>query len=65
VIITTIKSDGLTAHLAQQAICEYFDVEITRNQHSPDGENVFVDLTLHPKGSLPVEKPQKRYRNRR
>ena len=63
-IITTIRSDGLTAHLARQALCEHFDVEITRNQHSLDGEKVFVDLTLHPKGSLPVEKPQKRKRNR-
>jgi len=63
-VITTIRSNGFTAMLVRQALWEYFDIEITRNQHSPDGENVFVDLTLHPKGSLPVEKPQKRKRRK-
>ena len=63
-VITTIKSNGFTAMLVRQALCEYFDIEIIKSQHSIDGGDLYVELSLHTKDSLPIEKQEKRKRRR-
>ena len=63
-VITTIRSNGFTAMLVRQALCEYFDIEIIKSQHSIDGGDLYVELSLHTKDSLPIEKPQKRKHRR-
>lgn len=45
-------------------LCENYDVEVWKKQHTPSGNDLIMELVLHPKGSVPIEKPPKRKKNR-
>lgn len=58
-VFTTIKSDGDTARNVRQILRENYDLEI-KYRHTSDGTDLVIELVLHQKGSLPVEKSHKR-----
>ena len=60
-IYTIILSGGESVKF-RELVSEYYDV-IVKTHHSPDGEQLYCDLELHPKDSLPTYKPPKRKRN--
>ena len=60
----TVKTDGFSSHCVWELLCEHFDVEVWKQHHTPDGKDLIMELVLHPKGSIPVEKPSKRKKNR-
>ena len=60
----TVKTDGFSSHCVWELLCENFDVEIWKQHHTPDGKDLIMELVLHPKGSIPVEKPSKRKKSR-
>ena len=60
----TVKTDGFSSHCVWELLCENFDVEIWKQHHTPDGKDLIMELALHPKGSIPIEKPPKRKKSR-
>lgn len=62
-IITTVKLNDAVAGEIRRILCEYYDVEV-KTQHTPDGEEIIVELILYPKGTLTIEKLIKRKRRR-
>ena len=62
-VITTIRSNGTVAREIRRILCEHYDVEV-KTQHTPDGEDILVELVIYSNGTLPAEKPCKRKRKR-
>ena len=62
-VLTTIKTDGALAREVRLILSEHYDIEL-KTHHTPDGDDLLVELVLYPKGSLSVEKPPKRKHNR-
>ena len=62
-VITTIRSNGTVAREIRRILCEHYDIEV-ETQHTPDVEDILVELVIYPKGTLPVEKSCKRKRKR-
>lgn len=60
--IYTIILSGEESVKFRELVSEHYNV-IVKTHHSPDGEQLYCDLELHPKGSLPTYKSPKRKRN--
>ena len=61
----TVRTDCFSSHSVWELLCEKYDVEVWKQQHTPDGKDLVMELVLHPKGSVPVEKSSKRKKNRK
>lgn len=63
-VIHTIKLKGQEEHDLRLLLAEHYDV-VASYHHSTDGETIFYDLELFPKGSLPKYKePKRKTKNR-
>ena len=58
-VIHTIKLKGQEGYDLRLLLAEHYDV-VASSHHSSDGETIFYDLELFPKGSLQKNKEPKR-----
>ena len=57
-VIHTIKLKGQVGYDLRLLLAEHYDV-VASSHHSPDGETIFYDLDLFPKGSLQKSRKEK------